>query len=389
MTIDRPPNSGSPGVVAGPSGELGSDSTTPIVELIGAVKRYGEVAAIDNVDLAIRPRELFTLLGPSGSGKTTVLRTIAGLVSLSEGRILIDGVDVRRTPTYERNIGMVFQSLALFPHMTVFDNIAFPLRMRRRGRSEIAGRVKDVLEIVRLPDIAERRVQELSGGQQQRVALARSLVYDPKLLLLDEPLGALDRQLREEMQLEIVRLHREIDVTIINVTHDQVEALILSDRIGVMQEGRIVQVGTSEEIYSRPSTRFVAEFMGRANVIDGTARLDGTRSWVETDGGVAIEVAELDSALVDKPCAAVVRAEDIEIHAVGASPGEESTGLSGTVMLRAFEGETVYYEIEVTGIGRSLKVAARVGAFDPGEPVRVAWDTNRVTVVRMDDRAGI
>jgi len=375
-------------VVAGPSGELGSDSTTPIVELIGAVKRYGEVAAIDNVDLAIRPRELFTLLGPSGSGKTTVLRTIAGLVSLNEGELLMDGRDVRRTPTYERNIGMVFQSLALFPHMTVFDNIAFPLRMRRRGRSEIAERVKNVLEIVRLPDIAERRVQELSGGQQQRVALARSLVYDPKLLLLDEPLGALDRQLREEMQLEIVRLHREIDVTIVNVTHDQVEALILSDRIGVMQEGRIVQVGTSEEIYNRPSTRFVAEFMGRANVIDGMARLDGARSWVETDGGISLDVVELGDVSVDKPCAAVVRAEDIDIRPGGASD-EETTGLSGTVMLRAFEGESVYYEIEVPGLGRPLKVAARGGEFDPGDPVRLAWDIKQVAVVRMDDGAGI
>ena len=376
-------------MVAGSSGEIAANSTTPVVELIGATKRYGDVSAIDSVDLAIRPRELFTLLGPSGSGKTTILRAIAGLVDLSEGQLLIDGHEVGRTPTYERNIGMVFQSLALFPHMTVFDNIAFPLRMRRRGKTEIAGKVEDVLEIVRLPDIADRRVQELSGGQQQRVALARSLVYDPKLLLLDEPLGALDRQLREEMQLEIVRLHREIDVTIINVTHDQVEALILSDRIGVMQEGRIVQVGTSEEIYSRPSTRFVAEFMGRANVIDGTARLEGARAWVETKGGVALEVTELDGALVDKPCAAVIRAEDIEIHAVGSSPPEGSTGLSGTVMLRAFEGETVYYEIEVPGIGRSLKVAARVGAFDPGEPVAVAWDTNRVAVVRMDDHGGI
>jgi len=387
LTNDRPPHSGLPGVVAESSGAMEADSTPPIVELIGARKLYGDVAAIDNVDLAIRPRELFTLLGPSGSGKTTVLRTIAGLVSLNEGQLLFDGQDVRRTPTHERNIGMVFQSLALFPHMTVFDNIAFPLRMRRRGRSEIAGRVKDVLEIVRLPDIAQRRVQELSGGQQQRVALARSLVYDPKLLLLDEPLGALDRQLREEMQLEIVRLHKEIDVTIINVTHDQVEALILSDRIGVMQEGRIVQVGTSEEIYSRPSTRFVAEFMGRANVIDGTARVDGARSWVEADGGVAIELADLSDVPVDGPCAAVVRAEDIEIHAVGPAPGAASTGLSGTVTLRAFEGETIYYEIEVPGIGRPLKVAARAGTFSPGEPVRLTWDIDRVAVVRMDDRA--
>jgi putative spermidine/putrescine transport system ATP-binding protein len=229
----------------------------------------------------------------------------------------------------------------------------------------------------------------LSGGQQQRVALARALVYDPKLLLLDEPLGALDRQLREEMQLEIVRLHREIDVTIINVTHDQVEALILSDRIAVMQEGRIVQVGTSEEIYSRPSTRFVAEFMGRANVIDGTARREGSRSWVETEGGVALEVAALTDELVDSACAAVIRAEDIEIRAVGSAADQDSTGVKGSVKLRAFEVETVYYEIEVPGVERSFKVASRVGTFDPGQSVLLTWDVNRVTVVETDDRAGI
>jgi len=269
------------------------DDLPPIVELVGAVKKYGDVAAIDGVDLAIRPRELFTLLGPSGSGKTTILRSIAGLVDLTDGGLFIAGQDVRKTPTYERNIGMVFQSLALFPHMTVFDNIAFPLRMRRRGKKEIAKRVQNSLDMVRLSDIAERRIHELSGGQQQRVALARSLVYDPKLLLLDEPLGALDKRLREEMQLELVRLHGEIDVTIVNVTHDQVEALVLSDRIGVMENGRLVQVGTPDEIYQHPKTRFVAEFVGRANLIDGVGKADGSRQWVETASGVAVTVGNL------------------------------------------------------------------------------------------------
>jgi len=384
LTADDPVDSGTGAIEVEPREATGSGGASrPVVELIGATKRYGDVPAVNNVDLAIRPRELFTLLGPSGSGKTTVLRTIAGLIDLSEGQILIDGQDVRRTPTYERNIGMVFQSLALFPHMSVFDNIAFPLRMRRRGRSEIAGRVQDVLEIVRLPDIAERRVQELSGGQQQRVALARALVYDPKLLLLDEPLGALDKQLREEMQLELVRLHREIDVTIINVTHDQVEALMLSDRIGVMEEGRIVQVGTSNEIYRHPSTRFVAEFMGRANVIDGTARADGPRSWVETGRGVTLEAGAVDPTLVGQPCTAVIRAEDIELG----PPSGASAGLNGTVALAVFEGESVYYEIEIAGLERPLKVAARTGAFDPGDSVQVAWNADQVAVIGAGDGA--
>jgi putative spermidine/putrescine transport system ATP-binding protein len=388
LTTGRRANSEPSGAVAESPETAPPPGATPVVELVGATKTYGTVRAIDSVDLAIRPRELFTLLGPSGSGKTTVLRAIAGLVDLAEGQILIEGRDVRRTPTYERNIGMVFQSLALFPHMSVFDNIAFPLRMRRDSRGEIAKRVQEVLEMVRLPDIAERRVQELSGGQQQRVALARALVYDPKLLLLDEPLGALDKQLREEMQLEIVRLHRQIDVTIINVTHDQVEALMLSDRIGVMQEGRIIQVGTSEEIYRRPSTRFVAEFMGRANVIEGVGHSDGSRSWVETTGGAVVEVGRLDQSLLDEACIAVIRAEDIELHQA-APPDQEWTGVSGTVALRVFEGETVYYEIEVPGLERFVKVASRTGAFSPDEPVRLVWDPNQAGVIGVEAGAGV
>ena len=279
----------------------------PVVELSGVSKKYGIVRAIDGVNLAIRPRELFTLLGPSGSGKSTVLRAIAGLVSVDTGKILIEGKDVLNVPTFKRNIGMVFQSLALFPHMSVFDNIAFPLKMRRLGRVEIAKRVAESLDVVRLPDIAQRRVHELSGGQQQRVALARALVYKPSLLLLDEPFGALDKRLREEMQLEIVRLHKEIDVTIINVTHDQVEAMILSDRIGVMNEGCIVQVENGEDLYRRPQTRFVADFLGRANCIDGALqRSDTGASRIVTPGGASLSIDKqltnsLARALVYKP----------------------------------------------------------------------------------------
>ncbi len=356
-------------------------SDRPIVELVGAVKRYGEVAAIAGVDLQIRPRELFTLLGPSGSGKTTILRAIAGLVDLTEGRILIDGRDMANVPTFERNIGMVFQSLALFPHMSVFDNIAFPLRMRRRGRAEIARRVQEVLDMVRLPDIGRRRVHELSGGQQQRVALARALVYDPKLLLLDEPLGALDKRLREEMQLELVRLHGEIDVTIVNVTHDQVEALMLSDRIGVMEEGRLVQVGTPEEIYRRPATRFVAEFVGRANLIDGVGEDGGDRCRVVTPSGVAVTVADLPGGPGAEYTAAL-RAELIDLR----RPDEASWPhrLEGTVALRVFEGESLYYEVSVPGLERPLRVASRRRDLAVGDPVAVEWDPEEVAVVAAD-----
>jgi len=357
-----------------------ADNARPVVKLSGVIKTYGQMNAIDDVDLEIRPRELFTLLGPSGSGKSTVLRAIAGLIGVEQGQILIEGEDVRDVPTYRRNIGMVFQSLALFPHMSVFDNIAFPLRMRRIGRGEIAKRVAESLDVVRLPNIGKRKVHELSGGQQQRVALARALVYNPSLLLLDEPFGALDKRLREEMQLEIVRLHQEIDVTIINVTHDQVEAMILSDRIGVMNEGRIVQVDTGEDLYRRPKTRFVADFLGRANCIDGVFRGDANVAQVVTPGGAVLSADSKFEIAEGAGCTAIVRAEDIEL--VVQRPDDATlTGIAGKVKLRLFEGETVYYEIAVEGIEALLRVASKTGEFAPGSDVWLAWPRARVWLV--------
>ena len=353
----------------------------PIVRLAQATKTYGRAHAVDHVDLDIRPRELFTLLGPSGSGKSTVLRAIAGLIPLDGGGIEIGGQDMRDVPTHRRNIGMVFQSLALFPHMSVHDNIAFPLRMRRWGRDKIARHVAEALDVVRLPRIAERRVHELSGGQQQRVALARALVYSPGLLLLDEPFGALDKRLREEMQLEIVRLHREIDVTIINVTHDQVEAMILSDRIGVMNEGRLMQVAAPEELYRRPESRFVADFLGRSNCIDGTMRKGaGAAPAVVTPGGAALEVEPRFADSAPGACTAILRAEDVTLRA--APSGEAGmTGIAGKVDLRLFEGETVYYEIAVAGIEQNIRVASRSGEFAPGADIWLEWPRDRVWVV--------
>jgi len=359
----------------------------PVVELSGVSKKYGNVRAIDGVNLAIRPRELFTLLGPSGSGKSTVLRAIAGLVSVDTGKILIEGKDVLNVPTFKRNIGMVFQSLALFPHMSVFDNIAFPLKMRRLGRVEIAKRVAESLDVVRLPDIAQRRVHELSGGQQQRVALARALVYKPSLLLLDEPFGALDKRLREEMQLEIVRLHKEIDVTIINVTHDQVEAMILSDRIGVMNEGCIVQVENGEDLYRRPQTRFVADFLGRANCIDGALqRSDTGASRIVTPGGASLSIDKQFTEPDGSSWTAIIRAEDIEIR-TEQHPGETMTGIAGRVELRLFEGEAVYYEVAVAGIDLPLRVASKTGEFTPGSDIWLAWPRDRVWVIAELGRA--
>ena len=359
----------------------GAKTVYPIVRLLSAVKTYGQLNAIDHVDLDIRPRELFTLLGPSGSGKSTVLRAIAGLISIDGGRILIEDQDVSNIPTFKRNIGMVFQSLALFPHMTVFNNIAFPLKMRRLGRAEIAKRVSEALDIVRLPRIAERQVHELSGGQQQRVALARSLVYNPNLLLLDEPFGALDKRLREEMQLEIVRLHKEIDVTIINVTHDQVEAMILSDRIGVMNEGRLEQVSAGEDLYRRPKTRFVAEFLGRSNCIDGLLQTGmGEDLAIVTPGGAVLAVDSRFASAENRTCTAILRAEDIALSTTNSeAPG--IADIAGRVDLRLFEGETVYYEVVVDGIEPRIRVASRDGAFAPGTDVWLSWPREQVWVV--------
>ena len=230
-------------------------------------KRYGGVTAVDRLSLEVASGEFVSLLGPSGSGKTTTLMMIAGFIIPSSGSILLDGKNITRLPPYRRNIGMVYQNYALFPHMTVGRNVAFPLRMRGVGRDEIARRVGRALELVQLKGLSERRPTELSGGQQQRVALARALVFEPPLLLMDEPLGALDKKLRQELQSEIKRIQRETRGTVIYVTHDQEEALSLSDRVVVLNHGRIEQVGPPGELYERPRTRFVAEFLGAANFL--------------------------------------------------------------------------------------------------------------------------
>lgn len=375
-------NAASSVTVRGEVDDAASAQVVPAaVSLRGAVKRYGSVAALDRVDLDIRPRELFTLLGPSGSGKSTALHTIAGLTELTEGRVFFGGRDVGSRPTHERNIGMVFQALALFPHMTVFSNIAFPLRMRRCGRQEIARRVREALEIVHLPDIGEREVSQLSGGQRQRVALARALVYNPALLLLDEPLGALDKKLREEMQLEIMRLHREIDVTIVNVTHDQGEALMLSDRVGVMSNGRLEQVGASEDLYFRPRTRFVAGFIGNANLVDGTCVAIGNSIWLRTPAGAEIPLPDSAGAIPGSSCTLFLRAEAVALDRRGVASDDRRVRLSGTVTLRAFAGETVYHEVAVSGFGSPLRTSGQRRELDVGDEVVVTWDASDTEVI--------
>jgi len=260
----------------------------PVVELRGCTREYGALRAVDALDLAVLEGEFLSLLGPSGCGKTTTLNLIAGFVEPTAGRILIDGEDVTGRPPHLRGLGVVFQSYALFPHLTVFENVAFGLRERRVPAGAIAQRVKEALALVRLEGRERQRPAQLSGGMQQRVALARALVYRPRVLLLDEPLAALDKRLREEMRDELRAIQRAVGITTVFVTHDQAEALGLSDRIAVMQGGRIEQLGVPREIYERPATRFVADFIGASTMLRGRA---ASGELVTVTGGVALRVA--------------------------------------------------------------------------------------------------
>ncbi len=352
-----------------------------VVSLRQVSKSYGEQVAVRSVDLDIRKGEFFTILGPSGSGKTTVLRMIAGLVAPTEGEVLIDGEDVAGTKPYDRDISMVFQSLALFPHMNVASNIAFPLRMRGVGQREIKRRVSEVLEIVRLPQIEDRLVTELSGGQRQRVALARALVYQPTLLLLDEPLGALDRRLREEMQLELARLHREIDVTIMNVTHDQREALMLSDRMAIMDNGSIQQVGTAEELYTQPANSFVATFIGDGVLLTGDLK--------EYAGRHKLLVGNAEVDLGQAPRAGstslMLRSESVRLAAEEHDLRDCENRFRGVVEVSIFEGTGSYCEVRVAELESTLKVAvprsSRVYPLDPGTQVWVGWEIAETPLV--------
>ncbi|WP_439595875.1 ABC transporter ATP-binding protein [Falsiroseomonas sp.] len=263
--------------------------TDALVRFRGVSKSYdGRTPVVTDLDLDVHRGEFLTLLGPSGSGKTTTLMMLAGFEDPSAGSIELDGLRIDTVPPHRRGIGVVFQNYALFPHMTVAENLAFPLSIRRMPRAEIAARTQRALEMVRLPGFGDRRPQQLSGGQQQRVALARALIFEPKLVLLDEPLGALDKQLREELQAEIRRIHAQLGVTMVYVTHDQAEALTLSDRIAVFNEGRIQQLGTAEAVYERPTNPFVAGFIGESNRLAARV-LDATR--LRLEDGSLLEVA--------------------------------------------------------------------------------------------------
>ncbi len=343
------------------------------VEVRGVSRRYGTTTALDRVSLEFPDGSFFALLGPSGSGKTTLLRALAGFVEPDEGTILIDGQDVARIPSFRRNIGMVFQNYALFPHMTVFDNVAFGLTVRRINRREVRRRVGSILELVRLAGLDQRKPRQLSGGQQQRVALARALVTEPRVLLLDEPLGALDKKLRQEMQIELKRIQRTVGITTVFVTHDQEEALTLSDRIAIIDEGRLVQVGEPGEVYERPSNRFAASFLGDANFLTGPA--SGSGITVPGAGHIAT------SSPLEGPTATVaVRPEKIRLLA----PDAASSGnrIEGRVTERVFSGASLTYIVETAaGPLRAFRQNADSGAIEVGERVAAVWSPEHSVVV--------
>ncbi len=288
-----------------------------MIRFAGVGKRFGAVEAVRPTDLTVAQGEFFTLLGPSGSGKTTLLNVTAGYVTPSAGRVFIGDADVTDLPPRHRNVGMVFQSYALFPHLDVFENVAYGLRVRRVPAADIRRRVAEALATLQLDGLGDRRIAQLSGGQQQRVALARALVIEPSVLLMDEPLGALDRQLRKQVQLELRHLHQRMGRTTLYVTHDQEEALVLSDRIGVMRAGRLEQVGTAHELYERPASVFVAGFLGESNLLPGqVARLEGDRAELRVPGWPApIRGTAAPGLEVGAKATALVRPEHVRLGA--------------------------------------------------------------------------
>ena len=349
-----------------------------MVALRGVSKSFGDVVALDDVSLNIRDGEFFTLLGPSGSGKTTVLRIVAGLTEPDAGEVLIGGASMRHVPAFERELAVVFQSLALFPHMSVSENIAFSLRMRRRSRSEISAAVREVLELMQLPDIGHRKITELSGGQRQRVALARALVYKPRLLLLDEPLSALDRRLREDMQLELTRLHRELGVTIINVTHDQHEALFVSDRLALMNAGKVVQVGAGRDIYDRPASEFVAAFLGDPVLLAGEVMADGGQRVFST----ATLRLRVEADAPEGPATLLLRPERLRLLERDVDVSLFDNVLAGEVSFAAFDGTGIFVQVELEGFTVSVHTTMR-DTLDVsiGDRVHVAWNAGEAAVV--------
>ena len=367
-------------------------SAQPFVRIEGVSKVFGQTWACDDITLDIYRGEFFALLGGSGSGKSTLLRILAGLEQPDQGRILIDGLDVTRLPPYQRPVNMMFQSYALFPHMTVAQNIAFGLRQDRVPAAQVRERVQEMLELVRMPQLGNRKPHQLSGGQRQRVALARALAKQPKLLLLDEPLGALDKRLREHTQFELVNIQERVGTTFIMVTHDQEEAMTMSSRIAVMDTGRIVQVSTPAVLYEYPATRFVAEFIGGINIFEGRVT-----AMNEESGLVRVHCDALDAELLARHAdplpegtavSVAVRPEKVDVHEAPPERGTPATEnvVEGTVLDIAYLGDVSLYRVE-TAAGAIVRVQethverSSEPHYDWGDTLWLSWESSSAVVL--------
>jgi putative spermidine/putrescine transport system ATP-binding protein len=345
------------------------------VKFIDVQKSYdGETLVVKSLNMDIARGEFLTMLGPSGSGKTTTLLMLAGFEVPTNGRILLDGKPIDNMPPHKRDIGMVFQNYALFPHMTVEENLAFPLQVRKLGKPEIAGRIKRALDMVRLGPYGKRRPGQLSGGQQQRVALARALVFDPKLVLMDEPLGALDKQLREQMQLEIKHIHADLGVTVVYVTHDQSEALTMSDRIAVFNDGVIQQLARPADLYERPDNAFVAQFIGENNRLRGqVTAMNGTTCQVQIDGSAAIRALAVNVGGVGQATTLSLRPERVKINPpAGSVPNIFNAEVRELIYL----GDHVRTRVSVCGNEDFVvKLPNAEGSiqFEPGAKITIGW----------------
>ncbi len=346
------------------------------LEISGINKQFGRFPALNDVSLFAEDGEFLALLGPSGSGKTTSLLMLAGFETPTHGSILLNGKPINALPPHKRGIGMVFQNYALFPHMTVEENLAFPLEVRRMSKADIDKKVQWALDLVRLPQMRKRRPSQLSGGQQQRIAVARALVFDPELVLMDEPLGALDKQLREQMQYEIKHIHENLGVTVVYVTHDQSEALTMSNRIAVFNDGVVQQLSTPAELYERPVNSFVAQFIGENNRIAGTVKaINGETCAVEIQGGPVVEALKINVAGQGKPTLISIRPERVELNP---QASDIVNRLSGTVAETIYLGDHVRVRVEVPGSKEFIVKAPNkegAGLLNAGQPVTVGWRT--------------
>jgi putative spermidine/putrescine transport system ATP-binding protein len=346
------------------------------LSISNATKYYKKFKAVDDVNLTVNKGEFLTILGPSGSGKTSLLKLIAGFEELSDGTIQLNNLDITKKKPYEREIGMLFQNYALFPHMTVSDNIAYPLRLRKFPKEEIIERVQNILKLVHLEEYGSRYPEQLSGGQQQRVALARAIVFNPPLLLLDEPLGALDKNLRKQMQLEIMQIQEKVGITTISVTHDQEEALIMSDRICVMNNGRIEQVDSPKKLYKQPKNRFVAEFIGEINLIKGeiiNVTDEITKVKIKDNLTVEIKTDVTQTGIIGKSMLIAIRPENIQI---AQEPSEFHNTLRAKVLDTIYVGDSVIIQTKaVTGENITVKVPAHMSdsGFD-NRDILLGWN---------------